>query len=209
MAGAFLNTPPDLRSDSPQGENLILNYIFMSHALIIGGTGMLSKVTEYLTGKYDTVSAISRDEKKINPNLKNINPLILDYSNYKILSEKLYTAIEKFGNIELVVSWIHSIAPLAPNIIAEKINSFNVPFRFFDILGSAYANPSLNTVERGEKLKENKNLLYRKIILGFKIENNYSRWLSNDEISSGVIEAIKNDEEEKIVGIVSPWDKRP
>jgi hypothetical protein len=45
--------------------------------------------------------------------------------------------------------------------------------------------------------------------LGFKIEDNSSRWLTNDEISSGVIEAITNDEEEKIVGIVSPWDKRP
>jgi hypothetical protein len=87
----------------------------MSHALIIGGTGMLSKVTEYLAGKYDTVSAISRDEKKINPNLKNINPLIVDYTYYKFLSKSLQSAVEKFGNIELVVSWIHSTAPLAPN----------------------------------------------------------------------------------------------
>lgn len=170
---------------------------------------MLSKVTEYLAGKYDTVSAISRDEKKINPNLKNINPLIVDYTYYKFLSKSLQSAVEKFGNIELVVSWIHSTAPLAPNIIAEKLNSYNTPLRFFDILGSAYANPSLNTLEREEKLKENKNLLYRRIILGFKIEGNSSRWLTNDEISSGVIEAITNDEEEKIVGIVSPWDKRP
>ena len=181
----------------------------MSHALIIGGTGMLSKVTEYLAGKYDTVSAISRDEKKINPNLKNINPLIVDYTYYKFLSKSLQSAVEKFGNIELVVSWIHSTAPLAPNIIADKLNFYENSFRFFDILGSAYANPSLNTLEREEKLKENKNLLYRRIILGFKIEGNSSRWLTNDEISSGVIEAITNDEEEKIVGIVSPWDKRP
>lgn len=181
----------------------------MSHALIIGGTGMLSKVTEYLTGKYDTVSAISRDEKKINPNLKNINPLIVDYTYYKFLSKSLQSAVEKFGNIELVVSWIHSTAPLAPNIIAEKLNSYHTPLRFFDILGSAYANPSKNSIEREIALKENENLLYRKVILGFKIEDNSSRWLTNDEISSGVIEAIKNDEEEKIVGIVSPWDKRP
>ncbi len=181
----------------------------MSHALIIGGTGMLSKVTAYLTGKYDTVSAISRDEKKINPNLKNINPLIVDYTYYKFLSKNLQSAIEEFGNIELVVSWIHSTAPLAPNIIADKLNFYENSFRFFDILGSAYADPSGNSDERETRLKENEKLLYRKVILGFKIEDNSSRWLTNEEISSGVIEAITNDEEEKIVGIVSPWDKRP
>lgn len=170
---------------------------------------MLTKVTEYLSESYDTVSAISRDEKKINPNLKNINPLILDYSYYKVLSEKLHTAIEKFGNIELVVSWIHSTAPLAPNIIADKLNFYENSFRFFDILGSAYANPSKNSIEREIALKENENLLYRKVILGFKIEDNSSRWLTNDEISSGVIEAITNGEEEKVIGVVSPWDKRP
>ncbi|MBN8568134.1 MAG: short-chain dehydrogenase [Ignavibacteria bacterium] len=181
----------------------------MSHALIIGGTGMLSKVTEYLAGNYDTVSVICRNKRKIDSNLKNINPLILDYSYYKFLTKNLQSAVEKFGNIELVVSWIHSTAPLAPNIIAEKINSFNVPFRFFDILGSAYANPSLNTVEREEKLNENKNLKYRKIVLGFKLENNSSRWLTNEEISSGVIETVKSDAVESIIGVVSPWDKRP
>src|SRR6187402_3205904 len=91
----------------------------MSHALIIGGTGMLAKVTGYLSENYDTVSVVCRDGKRINANLKNINPLILDYSHYKILAKSLQNAVEKFGNIELAVSWIHSTAPLAPNIIAE------------------------------------------------------------------------------------------
>lgn len=181
----------------------------MSHALIIGGTGMLSKVTEYLSENYDTVSVICRNESKIDSNLKNINPLILDYSYYKFLSKNLQSAVEKFGNIELVISWIYSTAPLAPNVIADKINSYDAAFCFFDILGSAYANPLLNRVEREEKLKENKNLKYRKIVLGFKIENNSSRWLTNEEISSGVIEAVKTDKAESVIGVISPWDKRP
>ena len=170
---------------------------------------MLTKVTEYLSESYDTVSVICRDEKKINPELKNINPIIQDYSYYNSLSKNLETAIEKFGSIVLIVSWIHSTAPLAPNIITEKIDSYNTPFRFFDILGSAYADPAKNSTEREVKLKENKNILYRKIILGFITENNSSRWLRNDEISSGVIEAVKNDREKSIIGVLSPWEKRP
>lgn len=181
----------------------------MSHALIIGGTGMLAKATEYLSENYDTVSVICRNGNKINANLKNINPLILDYTYYKVLSKSLQTAVEEFGNIELVVSWIHATAPLAPNIIADKLNSYNTAFHFFDILGSAYADPSQKTSERETKLKENKNLQYRKLILGFRIENGSSRWLTNKEISSGVIEAIKNDKEESIIGAVTPWDKKP
>lgn len=170
---------------------------------------MLSKVTEYLSKNYDTVSVICRNEKRINPDLKNINPLILDYTYYKFLSKNLQSAVEKFGEIELVVSWIHSIAPLAPNIIAEKLNSYNSTFRFFDILGSAYLNEPDKFIDRGNKLRENKNLLYRKIVLGHKTENNSFSWLTHDEISSGVIEAVKNDVPETIIGNITPPSSRP
>lgn len=170
---------------------------------------MLAKVTEFLSRNYDAVSVICRDGKRIDSNLKNINPLILDYTYYKFLSKNLETAVEKLGKIDLVVSWIHSSAPLAPNIIAEKLNSYGNQFRFFDILGSSYADPAKNIAERETKLSDNENILYRKIILGFAIENNNSRWLTNDEISSGVIEAIKADKEESVVGVISPWNLRP
>lgn len=179
------------------------------HTLIIGGTGMLKKTTEYLSENYETVSVICRNRNRIDNRLKNINPLVLDYTNYETLSKNISEAIEKFGKIELVVSWIHSTAPFAPKLIAEKINSHGEPFRFFDILGSAYADPSKNNEDRKNIFSEYNNLLHREIILGFVVESGSSRWLTNDEISSGVIEAIKNDIPEKIIGTVSPWGKRP
>ena len=180
-----------------------------SHTLIIGGTGMLSGVTEFLSENYDTVSLICRNEKRINLSLKNINQIILDYSYYKFLSKSLESSIKNFGNIDLVASWIHSSAPLAPFIIAEKINSFGKQFRYFDVLGSAYANPSEDNSERENSFLKCENILYRKIILGFKIENNISRWLTNDEISSGVIDAVKKDNVETIIGTVTPWELKP
>jgi hypothetical protein len=181
----------------------------MSHALIIGGTGMLAPVTEHLCKNYNCVSLICRNVKRINSNLKNVNPIILDYTHYKGLSAGLYSAIERFGNIELVVSWIHSNAPFAPFIVAQKLNSCNTAFQFFDILGSAYAHPAGNSGEREGKFKKNKNLQYRKIILGFKIENKVSRWLTHNEISSGIIKAIKTGRFETVIGTVMPWDSRP
>ena len=181
----------------------------MKHALIIGGTGMLRKVTEYLSEKFETVSGICRNKFRLDSNLKNINPLILDYSDYELLSKRIDEAVKQFGEIDLVVSWIHSTAPLAPKIIAEKINAYGKPFRFFDILGSAYADPSKNKIERENNFRGSSFLIYRKIILGFVIENKNSRWLTNNEISGGVIEAVKNDLEEKIIGRVSPWEMKP
>ncbi|MBK7159886.1 MAG: hypothetical protein IPH77_15465 [Ignavibacteria bacterium] len=54
-----------------------------------------------------------------------------------------------------------------------------------------------------------KNINYKKILLGFVIEDEKSRWLTNTEISNGVIDALKKDEDTFIVGKVEPWEKRP
>lgn len=41
------------------------------------------------------------------------------------------------------------------------------------------------------------------------MESNRSRWLTNKEISDGVIEAINNKNKIHTVGQIEPWDKRP
>ena len=50
---------------------------------------------------------------------------------------------------------------------------------------------------------------YFQVVLGFKKEAGSSRWLTNDEISDGVLEAIKLREMCHIIGTVTPWDQRP
>jgi len=54
-----------------------------------------------------------------------------------------------------------------------------------------------------------KNMRYRTILLGFVVEGKTSRWLTNNEICDGVIEAIENDARDSIIGTVEPWNKRP
>ncbi|WP_343781482.1 hypothetical protein [Virgibacillus salarius] len=53
------------------------------------------------------------------------------------------------------------------------------------------------------------NCQYRQIQLGFKVVSNYSRWLTNQEISQGVIEGIQKERNTMlhIVGQVEPSDK--
>lgn len=46
------------------------------------------------------------------------------------------------------------------------------------------------------------NIIYREVKLDFIIEsNNFSRWLTNNEIAYGIIDAIKQEIPEKNVGV--------
>ncbi|WP_244527775.1 hypothetical protein [Virgibacillus chiguensis] len=51
--------------------------------------------------------------------------------------------------------------------------------------------------------------VYYQIRLGFVIEEDQSRWLTNKEISDGVIKAIKNKNRITTIGQLEPWEKRP
>ncbi|MBT2690712.1 hypothetical protein J7I93_21465 [Bacillus sp. ISL-47] len=47
------------------------------------------------------------------------------------------------------------------------------------------------------------------VILGFREETGRSRWLTNNEISDGVMNAVKKGKELYITGEVETWDQRP
>ena len=175
---------------------------------------MLREVSRQLAYDYDTVSvigrnkhrmyALSREMEHLNGNL---DPLLLDYTDYDELVQQLETTIERYGPIGLVVSWIHSTAPDAGRLIAEKINESGVDSIFYDVLGCEYEDPSSEkTLPDFASLEYIK---YRRVVTGFILEKGDSRWLTNEEISSGVMDAIKNDREYSIIGTTEPWEKRP
>lgn len=183
------------------------------HALIVGGTGMLSGVTRRLLRNYDIVSVIARNTRGFD-RLENesgklstkLNRLVVDYADYKKLTGSLLKAIKDYGEISLCVSWVHSTAPLAPLIIAKVINDAH-PADFYEVLGSAVSLEG--TEKREESFRAFDKLSYHSIILGFVIEGNNSRWLTNQEISTGVIESIEKGEKTQIIGVKEPWSQKP
>jgi len=196
----------------------------MSHALIIGGTGMLKAVTLLLLEKYDTVSVTARSGNKFSElengagkNKKRINRLIIDYTDYASLTGGIIKSIEEFGEISQAVCWIHSTAPLAPLFTAKVINDkFDesvhraIPFcDYYEILGSASANPENHNIKREGEFMKFDFIKYHKIILEFIHENGKSRWLTDIEITNGIIYAINNKLRKYVVGTVEPWKKRP
>ncbi|MBK8981571.1 MAG: hypothetical protein IPM38_04440 [Ignavibacteria bacterium] len=187
----------------------------MSHILITGGTGMLSGAVIKFLSKYETVSVIARHQssfKKISAASDfphRLNPLILNYSDTDILTEKINSAVISKGPVKTVVSWIHSYAEKSNIIIGEILNSQEISSDYFHILGSAYYDPENISSDIGAAFSNFRYVNYKKIILGFKIENGNSRWLTDEEISEGVAEAVNTGADEFKIGITQPWERKP
>lgn len=183
----------------------------MSHALAVGGTGMLEGVSLWLTENGYHLSVIARSPHRMNtliskaPAPSSITPLSIDYTNESKLRTEIQRTIRQNGPLQLVVAWIHSTGKNALDIIAKetsKTGGHN--WKLFHVVSS-----STNLEAAINNLKIPTGCLYRQIQLGFVIENGTSRWLTHKEISNGVIAAIRHDKPLYIVGTVEPWERRP
>jgi hypothetical protein len=176
------------------------------HALVIGGTGMLADVSLWLVDAGYKVSVIGRDlnkhrklvDRAIDPSL--INPLPLDYNNEALFEDKVRQAILQHGQISLVVSWPSSSNLL--EIISNLVSKQNGKWKLYQIKGS-------RKYFHDEVFTPSSNCDTRSIYLGFIMQDNQSRWLTNSEIAQGIIKNMKEDKTKSIVGILHPYEKRP
>lgn len=174
------------------------------HTLVVGGTGMMAGVTKWSAGEGHVVSVVSRGRQPF-PGMGDgkLNPITVDYRDLNTLHGRIDEAINQNGPIGLAVFWIHSDGSDAFRVIADEISRYSeVPWRLFNVRGSAaHVHPEPPQVPL--------NCMYRQVVLGFVEEGSASRWLKHDEISGGVIEAIRKDRERCVVGTVEPWERRP
>jgi len=186
------------------------------HALVVGGTGMLRGVVTWLAGLGWTVSVVARGRERLLA-LRDeaerldgaVRPIPVDYGNDGAFRTELDSAVRAAGPIELAVCWIHSTAPGAPGILAGTLGRQDAPCRLFRLRGSAVRDPSVPDRHDALLGEVGPPLLYRRVILGFTSEGGDSRWLTDVEIASGVIEAVRSDAEHTVVGTTEPWSARP
>eukprot|EP00130_Batrachochytrium_dendrobatidis_P008359 XP_006683234.1 hypothetical protein BATDEDRAFT_28789 [Batrachochytrium dendrobatidis JAM81] len=160
----------------------------MKHALIVGRTDSVRM--EKLIEKAGFES--------------HITPILVNYTNNNELQEKVRHTIKQNGSIDIVVAWIHSNAEEALPIIVEEVSKQRNEWDLFHVLGSS---SNLETIKR--KTRVPKNCVYHQMQLGFVIKGVHSRWLTHQEISNGVMEAIEARKQVFTVGVVEPWEKRP
>lgn len=180
----------------------------MKHALVIGGSGMLSGAVLWLAEQGYQVSVVGRNVAKLE-RLTNrhpaLYPVAADYYDLDRFSSVLQGAVAKRGNFSRVVAWIHQheekiISRLAEDLFPDPAH----PWELFHVLGS-----SSNLEEIEKQLQPPANCRYHQIKLGFVLEGDRSRWLTHDEISNGVIEGMRSGRKVTIVGTLTPWSKRP
>ncbi|MGG0655278.1 SDR family NAD(P)-dependent oxidoreductase [Rummeliibacillus pycnus] len=181
----------------------------MKHALVIGGTGMLSGVSLWLNEQGYKVSIIARNKEKmqllINQALEptKIIPNYVDYTDTHILANCLDTLIQKHGPVDMVVAWIHSKAKSTLPTLIKHLKS-DKEWSFYHVLGSSREIPTV------EEIGAPTSCNYATIQLGFIRENNRSRWLTNDEISNGVKRVMQHSNSGNwTVGRLEPQQSRP
>lgn len=174
------------------------------HALVVGGTGMLREATLHLAERYEHITLIARRPERIGERSQ-IHGVALDYRETDRLGDALRQAIKAHGPIGLALCWIHSTAPEALPTVVWELGAQGLPFRLVHVRGSAVADPTRLPIAPDVPAQ----CRYHQVILGFKVEGRRSRWLTNREISEGVIRAIETDTDRAIVGMVRPWELRP
>ena len=191
------------------GYSQNIKEIAMKNALVVGGTGMLSNVSLWLADKGYHVSVIARNSEKMNLLLEKglahyrITPMLVDYRNDKELRTHINSFQQKYGKINLVVAWIHSIAENALNIIIEEVDAGNHHWSLFHILGST---ADLNEIKQRNV---SSGYQYHQVQLGFINQNGLSRWLTHEEISNGVINSILKDKPLSIIGTTNAKNPLP
>jgi len=171
--------------------------------LIVGGSGMLAGLGRTLCERAERVSILARNEKRIRAVSDAVEPLVCDYNDGVALAE----ALSLIEAPDLVVAWIHGRAPQSRRAFAECLSAEG---RFVQVLGSALGDPAHpERLAEMAKAADGLPIDYQAVVLGFVVENGQSRWLSNDEISAGVLSAIDSEKAVSIVGTVEPWSAKP
>jgi molybdopterin-guanine dinucleotide biosynthesis protein A len=150
------------------------------HAVVVGGTGMLAGATKALGERGHRVTCIARRRGDLGPGVT-IEPT--DYRDGARFRETLARAAESRGPIELAVCWIHTDAPDAPRTVVESLAPGARLVQVFGTRVWPLADVPIHVA-------------YRQVLLG----SVSGRWLTYDEISAAVVEAIDTDRPVRIVG---------
>ncbi|MCP1726589.1 hypothetical protein J2T60_000554 [Natronospira proteinivora] len=180
------------------------------HTLSIGGTGMLrfaslklASCSARFTSVARTRSSLSRLDDALGNCSTRHHQLQLNWSH----SDDFLAQIEKHASNtelpDLVVAWIHDdqlTLRLAQNLAEMGMVSY-----FFHIIGSATVNPEKIAGTLLDAFDPPPNLAYHQVILGAQDTGYRSRWLTDQEISEGVLEAIRRMDAQFVVGTLDRY----
>lgn len=162
--------------------------------LVIGGTGMLREaVLEIASDGNNSITLLSRNSYEVHwPD--NVKTLYMDWLDDASILD-VYSILSKKIKFDMMISWIHNNGLKCLPILEDCIKAKSKTIR---ILGSSYGDPRL-LLKNDSHIRDDLERQY--VILGcVKNNKNFQRWLTNTEISNGVLEAYKNNKSVHLIG---------
>jgi len=183
--------------------------------VVIGGTGMLRRVSVAIARDSKCFTAIARTSASLEALAREIGNapgrrqsfIALDWGKPNQFVSALAERVAQLDPPSLVLAWLHD-SELGPRV-ADAVSGRGTPCDFFQVLGSSAGGPLSGAAELRRALENQPGLTYHQVVLGFKLEGASSRWLTHEEISSGVLDAISTMRPSYVVGSTTPWEKRP
>ncbi len=182
------------------------------HTLIIGGTGMLRAASVELAARSRMMTSVARTGRSLGALNSSLpassgthHVLALDWNEPDEFLHAVQAHLARTELPDLVVAWIHD-DELAIRLAASLAES-EPRCHFFHVVGSAAADPSRIAASLSGRVPSS-NVVYHQVILGYVHANEGTRWLTNEEISAGVLDAIARVKPEHIVGTIQPWATR-
>jgi len=172
------------------------------HVLVLGGTGMLVGLCRQLADRGARVTAVGRRKRASQSNAR-LRFAAADWSEPRAFVRLVESLKTQRGLPTGVVAWVHESGLSALTSLARHLP--DVPF--LHVRGSASGRPDAHP----SPLHGHPGGL-REAILGFVADasGTSTRWLTDAEISEGVLHAWDDAKEPRfVVGTLDPWDQRP
>lgn len=188
----------------------------MPHALVIGGTGMLRYACLGLARRGYSLALVARDQAKLEELAGECHAqgrggapriFVADHRSGPALDKAIRDALPGSAGFDLALCWMGSMLRGPLDLVAQRIGDKAHPPVFYHLVGSVAEDPSTPAFSREDLAAH--GLIYRRIIMGYIVEDGRARWLSDDETCMGVLDAIDREQGEFVIGSVSPWDKHP
>lgn len=179
----------------------------MAHVLVLGGTGKLERVSQFLAEQKNIVSIISRSGNYLpDPaggntfEFGSLNPVHLDYFDTEALSNSLQQSLQKYGPVSLALVWAKPGGGRMETTVAEFLNANSPMCRFFHIWEEHNFHGIYHREPLAERLESDfERVLYRKIVLEGGIAPEGDVGQLRDAISDPIISAIRNDEKFTVI----------
>jgi len=188
-------------------------HLVRPHALVIGGTGMLLHASMAIANSSEVFTAVAKSSESLGSLAQALGQsrgaarhyLRLNWDQPTEFLSALSSHVERVGQPSLVLAWLHDMELGPP--VAHAVSGKGSRCEFFQVLGSDAASPRSGAAVLREEVGPRNS--YHQVVLGFIREGGVSRWLSDDEISAGVLEAIALRQPIYTVGTIKPWEERP